>query len=701
MWKTTHTTALAVHGKAIALRTMNTLFWQSFIILLLLLTLKDANAQRNLTLYNLNAVPQSMSLNPGRLPLSNVYVGIPAVGNIYGSYSNSSFTFGDLMGGDDGFFDNNFEDFLGILDNENRLITDINNSWVDFGFRVKENFFSFSVGEHVTFQADYPRSVFELFNDISNENISIGETQTYALGALGFNGSHYRSYSFGYARAITPKLSGGIKLKFLSGLGNVSSFNYNLTFVNDFDNEFLGINGRMDIFSSGLQMLADDPGGYITGNGNNGFAVDFGGVYNLSDQVELYFSALNIGRIHWKNDLTQNSFIANNVNLSADNIDDFEEEVSEFIDELQMPAATPMGSYKTGLPALVYLGGNYYFQPNTSVGAMLNPRFFEGNIDLAFMLSLQHRFGKWFQLLVNYSAYNKNAFNLGVGGALNLGPLQFYLASDNITPIFNLDNARNVQFNAGVNLSFGRKTRAEQLAELRGENVDSLAVPREDIAVNEQPQEQSTQQEEPVRQAAAPTPPPEPASTEMKPYVTLAGTARHVNSGDKLAGVMVDVYRVKPDGSEEIAMFKSFLNGDIRVPLKRGETYRVVVKKGGFAERSELIMPADMEGKNQLEIDFVLQAGTTELATSEQQQETISEPQVARDQQPANFKPGNFRVLAEATLQREPAAGSKVLIRFSPGEQLRVLERVNDSWFKAKYLGVEGFVRAAVVERVN
>lgn len=734
MWKTTPLAASVAGNKAIALRTMNTLFG---LLLIVCLSPYQLSAQRNLTLYNLNAVPQSLSLNPGRLPLSNGYVGIPVVGSIYGSYSNSSFTFGDLMlGGDEDFFDNSFDDFLGTLDGENRLITDINNSWLDFGFRVKQNFISFSIGEHVTFQADYPRSIFELFDDVANENLSVGETRSYALGTLGFNGSHYRSYGIGFARAITPKLSGGIKLKFLTGLSNVSSFNYNLTFVNDFDNEFLGVSGRLDIFSAGLQMLSDDPANYLRGNGNNGFAVDFGGVYNLNDQIELFFSALNIGRIHWKNDLTHNAFVANNVNLSTDNIDEFEEELMEFIDSLQTPAMTPAGTYKTGLPALVYLGGNYYFQPNTSVGAMLNPRFFEGNIDLAFMLSLQHRFGRWFQLLVNYSAYNKNAFNLGVGSALNLGPLQIYLATDNITPVFNIDNAKNIQFNAGINLSFGRKTRAEQLAEMRGENLDSLAVPQEDIVLNDQPQEQPMQKEEPVRQSkkerkqvepttnqpTPSTPAPEPVSTELKPYVTLLGTARHVNSGEKLAGVMVDVYRIKPDGSEEIAMFKGFLNGDIQLSLKRGETYRVVVKKGGFADRSEQIMPVDMEGMNQLEKDFVLQTGTTQSATIDQKQETESEPQATSDkeqvasseersasdqpqetsrQEPATFKPGNFRVLVDATLQREPSESSKVLIRFSPGEQVRVLERVNDTWFKAKYLGVEGYVRAAVVERID
>ena len=87
--------------------------------------------------------------------------------------------------------------------------------------------------------------------------------------------------------------------------------------------------------------------------------------------------------------------------------------------------------------------------------------------------------------------------------------------------------------------------------------------------------------------------------------------------------------------------------------------------------------------------------------TNDNEQETSRQQPAARDQLPATFKPGNFRVLVNATLQREPSESSKVLIRFSPGEQLRVLERVNDSWFKAKYFGVEGFVRAAVVERVN
>ncbi len=716
MWKTNPATAMAVLPDTFS-------FWRNGLLLLLLsISMLQMNAQRNITLYNLNAVPQSLSLNPGRMPLSNVYVGIPALGNMNATYSNSSFKFGELMlDGDENFFDNNFEDFLGILDQENRLITDVNINWLEFGFRIKNNFFSFQTGDYATFQVDYPKALFELLNDVSNEQIA--NTKTYLLDQLGFNGTHFRSYGIGYTRVITPQLSMGVRAKWLSGLANVSTFNQGLSLVNALDNEYLTILGALSVYSSGLQTLENDPSTYFRGTGNRGIAIDFGANLQVSDKIEVFGSILNLGRIRWKNDLTENTILAGNVEFSTSDFDQFEEELNNFVDSLQMPTALPLGSYTTRLPAMAYFGGNYYFRPNTSAGLLINPRFYNGKTDWALSVALQHRLSRFLQAVVNYSTYNRSAFNFGAGIALNAGPLQLYFASDNILPVFNLDNAKNAQFNTGLNLTFGRMTREEQLEAWKTE-VPALALkskiePLEQEAITDieaeptsqqelnNQSEQKSKEELPAKKPKVKSRPeatPAPVVEEVKPYLSFAGIARSDNNDNALTGVSIELYRVQSDGSEELALINSFLDGNIKATLQRSQSYRMVVKKPGFADQEIRITPTEMAGKNELKKNVVLTVVTLTPEPTKPQPKP-SAPDVNIQNEAATVQPKPvaeiYKILEISELRTEPHPDGRSLFRLQKGNRVQLLEKTNATWWKVQYVSRIGYVRAAVLEKVE
>ncbi|MBK7873486.1 MAG: hypothetical protein IPJ74_23885 [Saprospiraceae bacterium] len=720
MWKTTQPTASAVKvGNAVYCH--NRLFGlRNFILLFFLIAISSLQAQRNLTLYNLSAVPQSFSLNPGRMPLSNVYVSLPVIGNINANYSNSGFNFGDLMlGGDDdeNFFDSDFTDFLGILDDENRLNLDINLSWLEFGFRVKKNFFSFQAGDYVQFQTDYPRDLFSLLNDVSQDTTNFQEERIYDFAGLGMHGTHFRSYGLGYTRVITPQLSAGVRFKILSGMANVSTLNQDLRLVNDLDNDYLAIEGRFDVFSSGLQTLSDDPATYLRGSGNHGFALDLGANYQVNDQIEVFASVMNLGRIHWKNDLTYNAIVNGSVQFPTDDIDEFEEELEEFLDSLQMPTNFPLGAYATRLPAMAYFGGNYFFRPNTSVGVLFNPRFYEGNTDWAFSLGLQHRVGKFLQAAINYSTYNKSAFNLGAGLALNAGPLQIYFASDNFLPIFNLEKAKNAQFNAGINLAFGRMTREEQLALWQDSTGVAEDFPMEKPIVVEdaepsektvKPEKQSKTKQAKVEETAKPVAETAPAAEELKPYLSFIGAARNAENGAALPGITIEVYRSLPGGGEELALINSFLDGNIKVTLQRSKDYRIIVKKPGFADREIRVNAADMAGENELRKDVVLSIDASQ-EQAEKPKEVISTPEPTPPIRPENpVKPEHpetkvktYKVLDISSLQLEPNASARSLFRLQKGNRVQVLEKTNATWWKVQYIARIGYVRANMLEKVE
>lgn len=675
-------------------------------LFLCLFLVEKLPAQRNLALFNLHAVPQSYSLHPGRMPLSNVYFSLPVLGNINGNYSNSGFSFGDLGLGDDSemedFFGNDFGALSGALGKENRLNFDLNTNWIDFGFRIKKNFFSFQAAEHINVQADYPRSLFELLDDVAQGEVQ--QTTAYDLSMLGINGLHYRTFGIGYTRSITPTFSAGVKLKFLSGLSNVSTLNQGLELFNNQDDAFLLIQGSLDVFSSGLKTLEEEPENYIRGTGNRGFAMDIGAHFQPNEAIELFASMINIGKIKWKNDLTYNAIIAGNVQFPTSDIDTFEMEVERFVDSLQ--TQTSVTAYDTRLPMMVYLGGNYYFTPNTAVGILFNPRFFERQTDLAFSVSLQTRVRRFLQAVVSYAVYNKSAFNLGAGLALNAGPLQLYVVSDNFLPLFNLEKAKHAHINAGLNLSFGRMTRTQQIMTFSGEGIGDISGADNFAKTqrNEVPEVKESLAEEPAKpdkkSKAKATETPAPIEEAPKPFVELSAHAQ-TQSGEPLTGITTEVYKLLPNENEEFVLIKSFLDGKINLLLQRNEFYKIVVLKPGFAAREIKITPDLMAGMSVLKREIVLAPAPApapkKVEPSDRAVEKQETSQPAATEQTASKVIGTANVKTATSLRETPAQNAAVLIKIPADSLVEILEKTNEQWWKVKYWKRVGYVNVAAL----
>ncbi len=681
--------------------------------------------QRNLALYNLSSVPQSMSLNPGRVPLSNIYVGIPVIGSINASYSNNSrLRFGDLSldNEEQDFYDNNFADILELVDRNNQLITDINATWLEFGFRVDKNFFSFLLRDYAQFQVDYPEDLFTLLNDVTQEGIDIEDGKMYLLNTLGANGMHFRAYGLGFTRILTPNLSAGIRLNFLSGIANATTFNRGLEVTHKSDNEYFNLMGRLDVFASGLQTLENDPDRYFRGRGNHGFSIDFGFNYSINEQIEIFASALNMGRINWKNDLTHASFVAEDIELSSENVDEFEAEIDDFINDIQMTSTEQIGSYHTKLPVMAYFGGNYYFGEDISAGLILNPRFFNGDVDWAYAVSLQKRFNKFLQASLMYVSHDQSSSGLGAGLAVNAGPLQVYFASDNVIPLFDLDNAKNIQFNAGLNLSFGRISRNEQHVSWRRlwnditDVAESIPLPK--LKSNES-KDKSKDDDSPEVAEAEGVPGRNTTlagSMDLLPRVTLMAKAYHPLTNETLTGIAIEVYRYK-GVDQTLELFNSFLNGEIKVTLERDQSYRILVKKPGFEDADIQVTPIDMEDKNIIEKNITMSvmkmvSGTSETATPQKKEKPEtpvatttpkpeSKPEPKAKQKEDKSKSNTYTLLDATSLRSGPSHTTSVLLRFSPGNQVKVLEQTNQYWWKVHHNGKEGYVKAALLEQMK
>lgn len=574
------------------------------------------SAQWNPTLFNMQGIPQSQGLNPGRMPLCDVYLGLPLAGNINARFSNSGFNLSDLLpdntnGGSD-FFDSDFEDIYDILGQNNQLMFDLQANLLDAGFRVKKNFFSFTVSEQVFMQMDFPKAVIELFQDI-NKDIAEQQSKTYDLSNLGLDAQHYRSFAFGYTRVILPNLSAGVRIKRLSGLSNFRTENNGLSFYNNLSKLTVGVNGSLAFYTSGLTALESDVATYLRGGGNPGWAFDAGVQFAPTEKVELFASAINVGHINWEKDLHTDAIQSTSFSPSLENIQNFEEDAGMFFDSLLHNTRSGLDAYRVGLPAYAYVGGNYYLLPQVSVGFLLSPRFFEGQRSMAYALHAQARLRRILQAGISYTWLPGGA-SLGAAASLNLGPAQVFLASDNFLSAFRFQSSQNAHVNVGMNLSFGRRTRAEQQKHWAGSEgtsttddmpgvLESTPMDKVEKVPKEGKRErQKDEVQEPTNQVETVS----PAAT-LNRFVMVSATVSQASSQELLKGIQVDVFQQRADGQEQMSQTQYFFNGAIQLSLERNQSYRIVVYKNGVG-RQELFLPATvLEGKNTMELQFKLE----------------------------------------------------------------------------------------------
>ena len=117
---------------------------------------------------------------------------------------------------------------------------------------------------------------------------------------------------------------------------------------------------------------------------------------------------------------------------------------------------TSSESFSTGLMGEFYVGGNLRITKNHNVGALMYGSFYRKEFYPALTLSWNSQIGNILALSASYTIYRESYVNLGFGVALNLGPEQFYITTDNAIGSAT-DNTRNLGVHFGWNHIFGKK----------------------------------------------------------------------------------------------------------------------------------------------------------------------------------------------------------------------------------------------------
>ena len=404
------------------------------------------------SLFFLDGVPQSSRINPADTLNFKAYIGIPGLSSINFGAKSSSLSFADIFKkGTGANKDSLYVDLNNIeqkLRSNNFIGFETNLDILDFGFRARKSFLSFTLSSRTS-------GIFSFSDDIASlryGNVDMGTLtpRDISLNDFKFNGSSYVELGVGYARSINSKLTVGGRLKILNGLAGIktSSFKAHVKTTPDFETSTIVARGEVYIQAPCLDFEYNDKG-EIDGinfdkeysfSTNLGMGVDLGATYQLTDKLTLQGSITDLGFIRWKNSsyrlILDGEYDYNGADITPDANGeiDFEKAFTSIIDTLKskFKPTDESASFTTRLNASFYLGGTYDIAKWLKGGILFNGKLYESAFEPRVTASLNFKPANAFQLNVNYTSHFRDAGNLGAAIVVGMKAFQFYMLVDNI-----------------------------------------------------------------------------------------------------------------------------------------------------------------------------------------------------------------------------------------------------------------------------
>lgn len=428
-------------------------------------------AQQDLTLYNLNFIPQSNYCNPALLPNARLNIGLPVLSSIYFSNSNSGFPYRSLVTQRGDSMIINFGNVVDNLKDNNYILTDLQIDLLNVSFKLGKNFFGLSAIEKVNVQTTYPKDIFG-FIWYGNGDEYLGKRISF--DGLGIDAMHYREYALTYARELNEKIVVGGRFKYLYGMENVWTKTSQMGITTDATNYDITVDGSLEVLTSGFDSTAFDnfdAKNYLLNRNNTGVAYDLGIVVKPIDKLKISASFTDLGSIKWNDHIA--NFKQNDISYKFRGIELYDavtpsndsaakaaiEVITDTLKNL-VDIQESYDPYSTRLPLRLMAGASWQFFDWLSVGAVWHAQNYDRVTRNSVSLSANVRFRKTLQASVTYSLHNGTYKNLGFGFAANGGPVQFYTVMDNV--LFFLPGfTQTYHLRTGINITIGRKPKDE------------------------------------------------------------------------------------------------------------------------------------------------------------------------------------------------------------------------------------------------
>jgi len=431
------------------------------IYILFIISSLSLNAQQDMGLHFMRDINQSNLTNPAIFNKYKINVSLPSV---YANMGNSGFSFNDVTRMEGSTLLIDVDDLINQLDDRGSTISaNVEVHTFAIGIKLKPWQFTLSHAVKANNHFNLPKGMIDFF--WNGNGASIGEAVNIAPN---FSFSAYQEFALGVGYKLNDMLSIGGRVKYLSGIGNLSTQRAEATITTN--EEYYQLTAETDILinSAGIPITTGGDDLFTIGEfdpqvfrKNTGFGVDLGATLNLGDRVSVSASILDIGQITWKesaNNLTSSGqFDYEGLDFDALTGND-EIQFDEMIDSMKnaFQFSESQNEYSTSLPTRFYLSGLMNFGAGIQAGALIYGEAFQDNLSPGFALSVRKEFANIFSAGAVYGIRNGSFSNLGVNMALRLGGIQFFGLTDNILSVFNPLAARNANVRFGLNLAFGK-----------------------------------------------------------------------------------------------------------------------------------------------------------------------------------------------------------------------------------------------------
>lgn len=434
----------------------------SFILLLFLAL--PGFAQLDLTSNLLRGTWQANLTNPAILSDHNVTIALP------GAYNNlliTGVTYNDLIVEDiDGNSVIDVSSALDKMEDFNTIREDLDIHTIGVGLRFGPLSFTFSHALRFSAFLDYPKTLPELIwegnSQFVGQEVSFGPD----MQILG-----YHEYALGAAVNLLSNVVVGGRVKYLNGVGDISTERTDLRLYTDEDIYQLTLNADFLLNSTGnvnydgftdldFNFNFGSFGNDANSSGNSGLAFDLGANVKLG-KLDLAASVLDIGKINWKQNVVNYGLNGSFEYAGLDVAQDLLNDTTSFNSTLDTLRASynvteTANEYSTDLPMRIYLSATYALNDKITLGGLFYNEQFRDQSYSAIAVSANAQILPFLRLGAIY-AYRHDKFdNLGLNAVVKLGPVQLVAATDNILTAIQLYDSNSANMRVGLNLLFGK-----------------------------------------------------------------------------------------------------------------------------------------------------------------------------------------------------------------------------------------------------
>ncbi len=176
--------------------------------------------------------------------------------------------------------------------------------------------------------------------------------------------------------------------------------------------------------------------------------MDLGASYKI-DKLDLTVGVNDLGYIKWKEN-------AQALTGTGDLYIDDDEDISDAMDEDLYLTSTPK-SFRTSLTAVPYVSARYQLTKAISGGALLYGNKIVDKYKPFLTLGVNLTPARFLEAAITYTMREKSFTNLGAALSGRFGPIQIYLATDNILSAIDHEKANAFNVRTGLNFLFGQR----------------------------------------------------------------------------------------------------------------------------------------------------------------------------------------------------------------------------------------------------